>query len=61
VQESINTAYVKGSSIRRIVSRPEYSFSADWSRGGPIIEQKKIMISWDVDHWMPVRTPPLAT
>ena len=26
--------------------------STDWAHGGPIIERKKIMISWNVDHWI---------
>lgn len=26
--------------------------STNWAHGGPIIERKKIMVSWNVDHWI---------
>lgn len=29
-----------------------YSPSSDWSQGGPIIERHKIMVAWNVDHWI---------
>lgn len=26
--------------------------STNWAQGGPIIEHKKIMVAWNVDHWI---------
>jgi hypothetical protein len=26
--------------------------SFNWAQGGPIIENKKIMVAWNIDHWI---------
>lgn len=26
--------------------------SSNWAQGGPIIDQKKIMVAWNIDHWI---------
>lgn len=26
--------------------------STNWAQGGPIIDLKKIMVAWNVDHWI---------
>lgn len=36
-----------------------YCPSSDWSQGGPLLEHHKIMVAWNMDHWIAGANAPL--